>query len=178
VRRILLVVSVLAWNVPAWAESIRVLGAKLGPTEPENVFTATHDHIVVTGLPKNWGVFAGQCFTAVPGQYPSLKFAFNDGNTSSKKLLAAGWAQSTGEYGLPATSLTLCRDSAANIASITAQVVMLGSSGSFLELYVVNTTNTSSTSGSSYSELTVTNFQEEQSFTAYSAALNRVTVRQ
>jgi hypothetical protein len=175
-RLIAALAVVLCVNASASAETLRTLGGKLGPTEPVDVFTATRDHILVSGLPKNWGAAAGQCSTAVPAQYPKLKFTFHDGNTSTQALEAAGYTISTGAYGLPATSLTLCRDSGGKIASVAAQVAMLGSSGGDLSVYVVNTTNTSATDGSSYSELAVTNFQEEQSFTASSGALNSVVV--
>jgi len=151
----------------AAAETVRILGGKLGPTEPKNVFTATRDHIVVSGLPKNWSAGAGQCHTAVPAQYPALKFAFNDGNTSTKALLAAG---------LPGTSLTVCRDADGAIASVAAQLAMLGSSGNLLELYIVNTTNISATVGSSFSALAVTNFQQQQTYTASADAVNHVNI--
>jgi len=160
----------------AAAETVRILGGKLGPTEPKNVFTATRDHIVVSGLPKNWSAGAGQCHTAVPAQYPALKFAFNYGNTSTKALLAAGYAISTGQYGLPGTSLTVCRDADGAIASVAAQLAMLGSSGNLLELYIVNTTNISATVGSSFSALAVTNFQQQQTYTASADAVNHVNI--
>lgn len=167
---------VLSAHMASAGETVRVLGGKLGPTEPEPVFTATRDHIVVFGLPKNWSAGAGSCHTAAPGQYKRLRFAFNDGNTSVAKLEAQGYALSAGADGSPATSLTICRDTAGKIQSIAAQIAMIGSSGSNLEFYVVNTTNTAPGQGSSFSEFAVFDGSHSATFTAYSGAPNRVRV--
>jgi hypothetical protein len=162
---------------PATAtETFRILGGQLGATQPETVFTASRDHIVVYGLRTGWSAGAGQCHTAVQAQYPGLAFTFDDGNTSTKALLAAGYRFSTGQNGLPGTSLTLCRDATGKIASVAAQVALMTSSGNDLTLYIVNATNTSRAVGSSYSELSVTNFQEAQSFTASAGTVNRLSI--
>jgi hypothetical protein len=171
----LLIIAQPAAGVAA-TESVSVIGGKLGPTLPVAVFHASLDHIVVFGLPANWSAGVNVCHTARPGDYPRLRFTFNDGNETISKLTAQGYSLSNGSYGLPATMLTVCRDGQGNVLSVAAQIAAVAFPGSGIAIYEVYAANTSPTQGSSASSLSVWDGAEAQSFTAYSGAVNRVAI--
>ncbi len=157
-------------------ESIRITGGLLGPTEPLPVFTAKRDRLLVTGLPAGWSDGAGACHTAALGQYKALRFNFNDGNTSARKLEAAGYALIGSTFPIDQTMVTLCRDAQGNVQTLSAQIGLLKGQGGGIEIYSVYANN-SPTTGASASSLGYLQGGNSQTFTAYSSTRNKVVVK-
>ena len=172
----LIVLALQSATATAFAESIAILGAPLSQP-PMGIFHVTREHILVTGLPSNWSAGASTCHTASLAQYPTLHFNFYDGNTSVTKLQAAGYGLVNGQYGLPITAITLCRDANNNVATVNVQIALFASVSGGFELYEVGATNTSPTQGSSFSGWSaLSSGGHGLSYSAVSSVVNKVTV--
>ena len=130
------------------------------------------------GLPANWSAGVNVCHTATLGQYPRLRFGFTNGNATVKSLTALGFILTSGQYGLPTTGLTVCRDGAGNVLSMTVLISLFADEDGTLVDYEVGATNSSPTDGYSYTGVSyLANGGNGGSITAYSSAANLVSIR-
>ena len=157
------------------AETVSIVGGKL--SEPQGL-QVTRDHIVVGGLPANWSAGVNVCHTATLGQYPRLRFGFTNGNATVKSLIAQGFILTSGQDGLPTTGLTVCRDGAGNVLSMTVLISLFADEDGTLVDYEVGATNSSPTDGYSYTGVSyLANGGHGGTITAYSSAANLVSIR-
>jgi hypothetical protein len=137
----------------AASATISIVGGKLPPGTGAGgtCWTdQTRDHVLVVGLPQNWSAGAGQCHTAVLGQYPKLAFGFSSGVATTASLKAQGYVFTAGQFGLPpAPTLTLCRGAGGKVDTLNVQISMYKGESGGIFLFQVGAANSSRTAGSS-----------------------------
>lgn len=137
---------------PSGHERIELIGRHMRPSGPPYNFAPHIVHITVSGLPAGWAGGSNLCRTAKPGDFAALRFNFSDGITNSADLRAHAYVLTSGQFAnLPVSRITICRDATGALASATAEVAYLGSSGGALILRGVSAVNTAPGSGSSTS---------------------------